>query len=443
MRAAAAPARSVFPALRALPVLLGFTLLQAALFWLEGSPSSRRLWGDEIMYRDLAGRFSRGEAAEIDPIWPPLYVWFLGLIERLGGSPLFVVGVQLALLLLAAAALFALSSRLTGSSNAALWAAALFLLDPQIQAFAHYFWPEALHLALFLGVVYLLSSPSLPPAALCAAGLLLGLALLTKSLLLPFVPVLLLPVLVPGERRRSLVRVALVLAVAAVVVAPRVIENGRRHGAYVIADSSRFNLWVGLNDRSRRNLVGEIVGEEYLRFTGSGPTLAERNAALDSKLRGLLTERGAVELLRGQLAKQYFRLFDKDSFFTDQLPGGAIATQGYGYAGSQTRLATLLRLWSYLLYALTLAAAGLGLARLSPLARPALFGVLAFLVYNLLLFLGLHVKSRYRLQFLPALELYAGATLAGLAVPGRARVALGVLVALILLGLAFAGPWLP
>lgn len=439
-RPAAGPRTSWWPALA---VVLGFALLHAALFWIEGSPSSRRLWGDEIMYRDLAARVSRGEAPEIDPLWPPLYVWFLGTAEHLGLSALHVVLAQIGMLLLAGAALFALVRRFTGSARAALWASALFLLDPQVQAFGHYYWPEALHLLLFLGVAWLLSCVAPRPSTLLLAGLLLGLALLTKSLLLPFVPVLLLPVLAQEDRRRGLGQAALVLLLALLVVAPTLVGNGHRHGSYVIADSSRFNLWVGLNDRSRRNLVGEIVGDEYLRYRESGRTLAERNAVLDGKLQGLLRERGLVELFLAQLRRQYFRLFDKDSFLTDQLPGGAIAAQGYGYAGTPAALQTLLRSWSYLAYALTLAAAGLGLFGLGLRGHPGLSAALAFLAYNLLLFLGLHVKTRYRLQFLPVLELLAGAALAGAVGYSRTRLALGLLAALVLLGLAFAGPFMP
>jgi hypothetical protein len=81
-----------------------------------------------------------------------------------------------------------------------------------------------------------------------------------------------------------------------------------------------------------------------------------------------------------------------------------------------------------------------------------------FLAYNAVLFLGLHVKSRYRLQFLPVLALAAAATLSWIASAGphrwRAvdgwqlgpwrlaglRLGLGVALSAGLLALAFAGP---
>ena len=123
----------------------------------------------------------------------------------------------------------------------------------------------------------------------------------------------------------------------------------------------------------------------------------------------LVRERGLGSLLRAQLGRQYFRLFDKDSFVTDQLPGGAIGAQGYGYRGTPAALAALIRGWSYLLYAAVLAAAALGFAVDPPRGRPWRWVLVTFLVFNLAAFLLLHVKTRYRLAFLPVLDLHAGA----------------------------------
>jgi hypothetical protein len=424
---------------------VAFLLLQGTLAYMARVPGARRLWGDEIMYRDLAARWARGEAPEVDPLWPPLYVWLLGLFEGLGlGVPLFLA-FQVLLLIVAATALRALGEQWTGSRAAGMLAAALLLLDPQVAAFGQYFWPEALHLALFLSLLWLLSAHGRSWPALLLAGLLLGLALLTKSLLLPFVPLFLFPVVAGGEPGRGLLRCALVLAVAGAVVAPVVCSNGARHGVYVVADSSRFNLWVGLNDRSRRNLVDEIVSDEYQRYRATGATLRARNKRLSEQLAALVHERGPARLLWGQLGKQYFRLFDKDSFFTDQLPGGAIAAQGSGYVGPPPGLASGLRSWSYALYGLVLCAGAVGFVRADLRGRPWLRVALLFVAGNLLLFLGLHVNTRYRLPLMPLFDLFAAALLVapGSAVPGARRLAAGVLLAALLLFLAFGRPFLP
>ena len=58
--------------------------LHALLAWLELAPAPRRLWGDEIMYAELAERAARGEPAAPELLWPPLYPRLLGLAARLG-----------------------------------------------------------------------------------------------------------------------------------------------------------------------------------------------------------------------------------------------------------------------------------------------------------------------------------------------------------------------
>jgi len=400
------------------------------------------------MYAGLARRLAAGEEARIDFLWPPAYPRFLaGLLVLGGGSFLLARCVQVALLALSALLLRDLGLRLTGSRLAADVAGALLLLDPQVAAFAHFLWPEVLHLALFLAALWILVARGDRPRWLALGGVALGLALLTKSLLGPFLPVLLLPMVLAGGLR-GLARAALVAAALTVTVTPTLIANAQR-GAVMIADSSRFNLWVGLNDRSRKDLVDEVVGREYERYLRSGETFTERKDVLDDKIRGLVRERGLLRLVRAQLGRQYFRLLDKDSFLTDQLPGGAIERQGYGYRGTPPALATLLRSWSYGLYAVVLVAAALGLVAQPPHGRPWHLVLVAFLAYNFAAFLLLHVKTRYRLAFLPIAYLHAGSFAAWWmgrrdTTVWRSRAAWGAAAAAaaLLLFLAFGGPLL-
>ena len=399
------------------------------------------------MYADLARRLAAREDAHVDFLWPPGYPRFLaGLLVMGGGSFLLARCVQVALLALSAWLLRDLGLRLFGSVLAADVAAALLVLDPQVAGFAHFLWPEVLHLFLFLAALWILMARAERPGYWALLGVVLALALLTKSLLAPFLPLLLLPALWSGGVR-GLGRLALAAGALAVMLTPTAIANARRDGP-LIADSSRFNLWVGLNDRSRKDLVDEVVGREYERYVRSGQTFGERARVLDDKIRALVQERGVPATVGAQLSRQYFRLFDKESFVTDQLPGGAISQQGYGYRGTPGPLAALLRAWSYALYALVLLAAALGLAVDTPRGRAWRWVLLAFVVYNLAVFLWLHVKSRYRLAFLPVLDLQAGAFAAWCAAgPARPRVpplalgAAGVLAALALF-LAFGAPLL-
>ncbi|HET9315500.1 MAG TPA: glycosyltransferase family 39 protein [Vicinamibacteria bacterium] len=415
--------------------------LQAVLLWMELRPRPRAPWGDEIMYVDVASRWARGEPATLDLLWPPLYPRLLALALRVDPHLVALRLAQVACLFAAALIWRDVARRLTGSALASDVPAALLLLDPQVAAFAQFLWPEALHLALFAAALWLLMARASRPGWLVAAGVLLGVCLLAKSVLGPFLPVLLLPLLREAGVRRGLARAALVAAACAATVLPTMIANAPR-GTFAVASGARFNLWVGLNDRSPRNLVGEIVGDEYRRWQQSAPTFAEREEILKRKTGDFVRERGVLAIAGAQLRRQYFRLFHHDSFFTDQLPGGAIVALGLGYPDPPRALSSALRAWSNAIWIATLMGVGLGLAALPRERTGWLAVLLAFVGYNLALFLLLHVKTRYRLPFLPVLDLLAGAGVAALAGEGRfggvPQRAAGALVAALLLYLAFA-----
>jgi 4-amino-4-deoxy-L-arabinose transferase-like glycosyltransferase len=428
--------------LRLAVILALATCLQAALLWMELRPQPRALWGDEIMYADVASRWARGEPATLELLWPPLYPRLLSVVLRVDPRLIALRLAQAACLFAAALLWRDVARRLTGSPLAGDVTAALLLLDPQVAAFAQFLWPEALHLAAFAAALWLLVTRGTRPWWLVVAGVLLGVCLLAKSVLGPFLPVLLLPLLREAGLKRGLARAAIVAAACAVTVLPAMRASASQGGPYSIANGARFNLWVGLNDRSRRNLVGEIVGDEYRRWQASAPTFGEREDILKRKIGALVHERGLLAIARAQLGRQYFRLFHHDSFFTDQLPGGAIAAQGLGYRDPPAALASAARAWGNLIWLTTLVGVGLGLAALPRDRTGWLAVLLAFVGYNLALFLLLHVKTRYRLPFLPVLDLLAGTGVAALAGEGRfggwPQRAAGTVAGALLLYLAFA-----
>lgn len=397
-------------------VLLVVTVVEA-LLWIAHQPVQRGLLGDEGMYWRGAEALAAGVDWHPESLWPPLQFHFLGWILAVSdGTRLAVELVQSLLLVAAIGLLFLLAERLTGSRLAAGVAAGLALVYPPLVASAHYLWPEPLHLVLFLGLLWILVARAERPLWLVAAGILLGLALLTKSLLVPFVPVLLLlPLAAGGSWRRRLLGVALVAGAAALTVAPTVNANRQREAGVLIADSGPFNLWVGLNDRSRRSFVDPVAPGEYKIYRESASTPGERDAIVWSKIGALVREEGVATVLGRQLGRQYFRLFDKESFFTDQLPGGVQAERGKGYVAPPPVIAGALRYLSYGLYALILVGAAVGVSICPLRGRRGLQVALAFVVYNLLLFLLLHVKSRYRIQFLPFLLIWTGCAVAWLA----------------------------
>jgi hypothetical protein len=386
-------------------------LLQLALLGLGPPPAGRPLVGDEQMYVTVAEAWAAGQPAELDPLWPPGYPAVLALwIALFGGWKSFVL-LQVAALGCAAATLGRLALRLSGDARLALLAAALFALDPQVAAMAQAFWPESLHLALVLLAceLALVATPRLSTAI--GFGLTTAGAVLLKSLLMPVVPLLVAALLWRAPRPARLRLAVAMLSVLLALVGPVIGANHRRHGFLGIADSSGFNLLVGLTDVSRQSLRGDRSGAVFSEYRQGGRTFVERRALLSDRLQELLHERGILPLLMGQLPRQYFRLFDRESYFAAMLPGGALAEGGHGFHAPPPRLARALGGLGLAVYALLLLAAPLGVALLIAERRAGVWWLLGWLGYLLALFFFLQAKSRYRLPLLPVLDLGAAAAL--------------------------------
>jgi 4-amino-4-deoxy-L-arabinose transferase-like glycosyltransferase len=435
--------------------------VHGCLLWLYWHPAPKVLWGDEVRYWQAAHRLLSGTPDwRPELLWPTLYSRFVAGVSGACGESLAAVQVaQTALLLASAVVLHDLVRRLAGSSVAAGTSAALVVLYPPIVAFAHFLWPEILHLFLFSAALWILVARRTGPGWAVGCGLALGLTLLAKSLLTAFVPVLLGAAVWPERRGagsspwpRRLAWAIVAAATAAATVTPTVLANARRAGVARVADSSLFNLWVGLNEQSRDDHVRPVVRQEYLRYLESGTSFREREQVLRAKISALVAERGPMAVLSAQLGRQYFRLLDRNSFLTDQLPGGPTIAGGKGYVHADPRLAGAVRGASHLTYLALLASAPFGLALWPYRDRRWVRVLLVFVLYNLGLFLLLHIKTRYRVQMLPVLFAGAGGAVAWvrawirdrntLPPPSLVRVTTASVVAVLLLVLALAGPWL-
>ncbi len=466
------PQRPAPGARTALLVLAGVfllaALLQLGLTRLEGT-TPRPLSGDEKLYVAVATAWAAGEPAELDPLWPPGYPATLALWLRGGGSLAGVSALQFLALLVAGGALASIARAAGAAREVAVLAGSLLVLDPEIAAFARLFWPEVLHLALLL-VALRLAIHLLPenpakraePAAASARsrralatcgwllfGAVLGSAIALKSLLLPFAPLLVLALARAPSARERIARGLLVLLPFLLVLAPVVLFEHSRNGAWGLGGSARFNLWVGLNDRSPRSLVADRAWSEYLLYRESGPTFAERQRVLTERLRDLVRTRGLPAVLTGQFPRQYFRLFDRESYFSAMLPpDGSRYLAGEGYRNAPPSLARFFGHFEVLLYAAILIGAPFGLVRLVRERRRGARWIVGLLVYELALFYFVHVQSRYRLTLLPLLILGAVWTVETVGRRGRegelaisrADLALGGAGAAALLFFAFGVP---
>ncbi len=488
------------------------------LIGLSHWPTPRTPIGDEPVYLATADAIAigeQGEQSELEMLWPPLYPRFLAFFavgQERGWLRLQLI--QLLLLALAGWMLRDLTLRLltappgaaaaSGGSSppcarlAADLVAATTLAFPPLAAYAQFFFPEILHLLLWVSLVWMIARQAptarrrqrtgawstalwrtaLRRTALWSAlfGLSLGSALLAKSLLQPFVPLLLVAwslavyrrsALSTVRRDRRLLRAVAAGGLAALVAGwtlwPTLADHAERYQQWAVAGSGPINLWIGLNDTARRDRVEPVVRREMQRYRHSGKNPRLRQEWAKRQIRASFAERGLGPILKAQLVRQYFRLFDKDSFFTDQLPGGLLHARERGYHDAPRLLASGLRVGSWAFYAVLLVLIVYGLMVEPPRGRTWVWVVVLFILYSLTLFLFVHVKSRYRVQLLPLLFPFAGAALAhglaraprlqrrlGLAPANAAipppmapwRFALAGTISALLLFLAFGGPWL-
>ena len=437
-------------------------LVQAMLWSASYAFAARRPVGDEGRYLHEALAVWSGNAPPADFIWPPLQQWFLAPLVGPPDGALWLAQVaQTVLLVLCALLLRQIWRQLDPRPLVADIAAWLMLASPAVMAYGFFLWPEPLHLFLLLAAVWLLAchGRSLPAAAL--AGAAVGLALLSKSLLSGFWPLLVLPLLAwPPARShwRSIIAFAIVVLV---VTGPFLWRGWQATGRPLVADSAVYNLYVGLNDQWRSDYIRDRGGQYMHQYLESGSTPRERNRAFGQRISAELESRGLFTVLGERLGVQYFRLFSAKRTVLSQLPGAACA----GYLGAYTVPAhwvTGIQLVTRAQYLLLLVLAAFGIVLWK--RRSRLFWLLMlFFAYQLALFLGLHVKARFLLPMLPFLSGFAASALgsilpvrAHVAAPvtddaaacpsplssARGRLAWAAALSVLLLLLACAGPWL-
>ncbi len=432
----------------------GFLLVNTVLLWLYFQGHAKTLIGDEAMYDAVALAQLQGQTISLNFIWPPGQKWFLMALHALTGpGRIGILVFQIGLLALCGWLLYRLWM-LLDNRVAALWACALFLLNPGMLAYAHWLWPEVPHLACFLGALLLLADRerSTWPRAL-AAGVLIGAALLFKSLLAAFWPFMVLLFLVRWQGRRPVIAwksAAAFVVGLFVITAPSLVQGWRETGRPMIADSSIYNLYVGLIDKSRSDYIDEWGMATLTPFLESGLTPQERNAVYAGKVDALLIERGFFATIGEQFGRQYFRLFNAKSLLVSQLQGPAC--EGHLGAYADSSLAAPLEWITRVLHGLLLTLAVVGIATWRRWRHPLVIAIMLFFGYQLALYLGLHVMQRYLFPFLPFLCGFAGSAVAAWTVRrgevdsaltfSILRMVLAFVLAALLLSLAFLGPLL-
>jgi 4-amino-4-deoxy-L-arabinose transferase-like glycosyltransferase len=259
--AQAAPPSEV-PSGRTLLALFAVALvLRGAYLLLEPSCS---LTGDEPSWIEIGRRIGR-PAVAFSPLrsdlvfYPPVYPYFVGALFRAFGTMRAVLWAQAVLGALLVPVVGRVGALAFGR-RAGLLAAAAVALYPELLWYPAHYWSETVFLLLLWGAIErtLAADARGSGRIAVAAGILWGLATLTRELSLYLVPIVAIWMLRPrggGEEPRArrirdltpgASRAALVVLAAALTVAPWTIRNAIVLRAFVpVSTMGGLNLWQG------------------------------------------------------------------------------------------------------------------------------------------------------------------------------------------------------
>lgn len=251
--------------------------MRLAWLWFQ---VDRVLWLDEPEYLRIAQAIRAGSYVD-GGRWlrPPLFPLWLAI--TLGPSSILLAKLaQTALGALLIYLLYRVALAAWGQQNIALLCAGIAAVYLPLIAYSSYLMADTLLLVVLCGfllaLIRLAQRPTLRAAAL--AGLLLGVAALTKPIALACAPALLLAIWW-GDRtwRRALAHTALALGCGALLIAPWSIRNTLVHHRFVLLDTTGgYNAWLG-----NRPIGGDLAFQQQLNQTYGDP--ADVDAALSAR----------------------------------------------------------------------------------------------------------------------------------------------------------------
>lgn len=326
---------------------------------------------------------------------PPVYPLFLALFIKLGAFPWGVHLAQAFLGALSCLVLYGLTRQIFGA-KAGLPASLVLALDYASLRETASVMPEVLYVFLLLGSFYFLFRARGEGGAkwLVPAGLLGGLSLLTKDLLVFYYPcVIVWTLLWPGAWKMRLFRAGCFLIGFGLIVAPWVVRNTLIHGRPVlITVSSGHTLYLGNNPLTK----GKTTGEEW--GLGEDMDYAEYPEGM--------------ELFTVEADRYYFQ---KGLDFIRQNPGRVFVLMGKKiinmwrpYQVDSPRLARWLTALSYVPVVLL---GGFGMIR-SGARWKQLFPIFLLLAYMFLVHAILIGQIRYRYSVMPFMMMFAAFALA-------------------------------
>jgi Dolichyl-phosphate-mannose-protein mannosyltransferase len=325
--------------------------------------------------------------------YPPLYPYFIAAGYTLLGGLAAVKWAQLAVSTLLIPAVGRVGRAAFGAP-AGLCAAALTAAYPDFVWYSVHFWSETLFLVLlFWGFERVLAADAGSSRGVALwAGVLFGLAVLTRETALYFAPLVALW-LARRRGRGDALRGAAFLLATLLSVAPWTLRNWIVFKAFVpVSTAGGLNLWQG-NARLTRQ-------EVYDRYYAVHGRIEEYRNARRMGLQAILERQPTwiFEKLRDEMPL----FWEADSLALVHIKRGAYGDVGAGWARAAWAAVELPYLAALALFALGLARLRLG---------PQALLLLVFLVYYNLLHVATHGFARYRLPVMPVVLVVAAAAL--------------------------------
>jgi 4-amino-4-deoxy-L-arabinose transferase-like glycosyltransferase len=418
---------------------------------------------DENEYLYLAGVLvEKGRYAET--FRPPLYPAYIALHLALGWGTLGVRVTQVLLSTLTILLVYRIAGRTLGQTAARV-AVTLVAFDPGLVAFSHLLWTETLFiLLLFVGLDLLtaeLARQSRWPWLV--AGLVFGLAGLTRPMILTFLP-LLLPWAILQMRRHGAsgvgstpaakrhvwlgggVRFGLLVVGCAVAVSPWTIRNARATGAFILVDTNgAFNLLLGTRPVAAFVAKDDVWSPQFGRLGGQRFKRAVRRDAGEAQRLALRTALDNIRAHPGLFFRKSLweagHLWTLDSFLLRHLRNG---WYGRDVPGWPVPALTVISVTLFIVLVLT-ALLGLAGQPPSPFRGIAILLVLhATLLHGLTIALSRHCLPLHAVLAIPAAGFLVGprAALTRLLAGGwRSHRIYIVVLLLVGLGVAWLGDW--
>ena len=235
---------------------------------------------DEVGYIENARQIlERGDFA--GAYRPPLYSYYLAALMKLFGQDmLWIKLVQVVIGSLTAVIVY-LTAKEIASKKAALIAALIYALDPNMAWFSCFFWPETLFMAPFLLSFYLLARnvKSGKIGWFLAAGILLGLSALIKSMILYFMVLVLLWIIM-FRKKGKLITASAFLAGVVLALSPWVVRNYYETGSFTLINTNGMqNLYEGNNaikGYGSEYYFSDRLKDIYASYAAMGKTEVER-----------------------------------------------------------------------------------------------------------------------------------------------------------------------